>query len=367
MKKSLIALAVAGVVSAPAFAATGNVDVYGAVRMSVDMNSDDRADRDNTTITDRASRFGLKGSEDLGGGLKAIWQIEQGLNATNGPLDNTDNRAVTAITGITASGVTGTAVINRDTAFGGAGLRNTFVGLSGGFGTVIIGRHDTPYKLAGSADLFGDTAADAQGNFGNNIIGRNGFDKRISGTIAYVSPDFSGFSFAAAIVPGEQTGAANQSDGISDAYSLMGAYKNGPMALTVAYEQHEGTMTGSTRDLDAWKINGSYTMGDLKFGATYEKSDDVLNDSGAVGEEADVAWLVSAAYTMGPMTFKAQYGDYNQKETVVIGTGDMDVWTVGLDYNLSKRTNAYVLFTDRDNQAVNRDTSVFSIGMNHSF
>ena len=359
MKKSLIALAVAGVVSAPAFAATGNVDVYGAVRMSVDMNSDDRADRDNTTITDRASRFGLKGSEDLGGGLKAIWQIEQGLNATNGPLDNTVN-----VANIRTAG--GSTLTQNDGAFGHAGLRNTFVGLSGGFGTVIIGRHDTPYKLAGSADLFGDTAADAQGNFGNNVIGRNGFDKRISGTIAYVSPDFSGFSFAAAIVPGEQTG-VNAADGISDAYSLMGAYKNGPMALTVAYEQHEGTMTGSTRDLDAWKINGSYTMGDLKFGATYEKSDDVLNDSGAVGEEADVAWLVSAAYTMGPMTFKAQYGDYNQKETVVIGTGDMDVWTVGLDYNLSKRTNAYVLFTDRDNQAVNRDTSVFSIGMNHSF
>jgi predicted porin len=359
MKKSLIALAVAGVVSAPAFAATANVDVYGAVRMSVDMNSSDVANSDNTTITDRASRFGLKGSEDLGGGLKAIWQIEQGLNATNGPLDNTTNRAVTVTT--TASG---TAVINRDTAFGGAGLRNTFVGLSGGFGTVIIGRTDTPYKLAGSADLFGDTAADAQGNFGNNIIGRNGFDKRISGTIAYVSPDFSGFSFAAAIVPGEQTG-VNAADGISDATSLMGAYKNGPMALTVAYEQHDGAVTGSTRDLDAWKINGSYTMGDLKFGATYEKSDDVLRDTGAVGERADVAWLVSAAYAMGPMTFKAQYGDYNQKEAA--GTRDLDVWTVGLDYNLSKRTNAYVLYTDRDNQAVNTDTSVFSIGMNHSF
>jgi predicted porin len=70
---------------------------------------------------------------------------------------------------------------------------------------------------------------------------------------------------------------------------------------------------------------------------------------------------------MGPMVFKAQYGDYNQKEAVMIGNGDLDVWSVGLDYNLSKRTQVYVLYSDRDFQRAQRDQSVFSIGLNHSF
>jgi len=60
-------------------------------------------------------------------------------------------------------------------------------------------RHDTPYKLAGSADVFVDTAADAQDTAG--IIGSGGFDTRAANTIAYISPDFSGFHFAAATVP----------------------------------------------------------------------------------------------------------------------------------------------------------------------
>src|SRR4030065_149657 len=105
MKKSLIALAVAGVVSAPAFAATANVDVYGRMHFAIEDTNVSGTDLD---IKTNSSRIGFKGAEDLGGGLKAIWQIEQQFDATS---------------------------IN-DTAFGGSSLRNTFVGMSGGFGTV---------------------------------------------------------------------------------------------------------------------------------------------------------------------------------------------------------------------------------------
>ncbi len=308
MKKSLIALAVAGVVAAPAaFAATGNVDVYGKVRVSLSSIDGD------WELGDQVSRIGFKGSEDLGGGLKALWQIESGVGGSG------------------MTGGVGTAAI--------AG-RNTFVGLSGGFGTVVMGRHDTPYKMAGSADLFGDTLADNQNEGALGIIGGNGagFDKRVDRALAYISPDFSGFHVAAAIVPG----AAAEND-LTDAYSIAGVYKNGPLNASLAYEDHN-----NIADDSAWKLNVGYAMGDLKFGATYEDVD-------LPGEDSQ-NWLLSAAYGMGPMTFAIQYGDNDVK--------DLQQLTLGMMYAMSKRTSFAVAYANID---AADDIDAFTVQLNHDF
>ncbi len=372
MKKSLIALAVAGTFAAPAFAATSNVDVYGTLRYSVDHASRKGDNNDGWKINDQTSRFGLKGSEDLGGGMKAVYQIEQQINATNGPLDNySHNDGVTA----------GTTPV--DSAFGGAGLRNTFVGLAGGFGTVIIGRHDTPYKLGGSADLFADTSADSQKN-GSGIIGRNGFDNRVSGTIAYVSPDWSGFHFAAATVPGEENvgkagavaGATNDAHNLMDAYSIVAVYANGPLKATLAQESFGKKLAGTTSNASATKFNIAYKIGDIGLGYTFERSSDLLN--GGTGDK-DSAHLASVSYTMGPIVLAGQYGKFNNKGVDTAGTTawngstqysntDMSRWTVGATYNLSKRTNAYIAYnSDNFKAAAAEDIQVWTMGVNHSF
>src|SRR5574340_655132 len=160
MKKSLIALAVAGVVSAPAFAATSNVDVYGKLHVSVSVFDDQSNTLEDTQISSNASRIGFKGAEDLGGGLSAIWQIESGVNLDEG-------------NGTWAS-------------------RNSFVGLKDGFGTVMIGNNDTPLKSIGrTIDLFGDTLADSR-----NVTGVES-DTRAKNSVTYNSPSFSGLAFAA--------------------------------------------------------------------------------------------------------------------------------------------------------------------------
>jgi len=309
MKKSLIALAVASAFAAPAFAATGNVDVYGKLRVSLSyVNPDDGSSF--WGVGDEVSRIGFKGSEDLGGGMKAIWQIEQGLGGS-------------------AMGGVGT---------GSLASRNTFVGLAGGFGTVVMGRHDTPYKLAGSADLFGDTLADAQGSAG--IIGYQGgavsFDYRAPNALAYISPDFSGFHAAVAIIPGED---------LTDAYSLAGIYNNGPLKATLAYEDHN-----NIADESAWKLNVGYTMGDLVLGATYENQD--------YGDNYD-AWLVSAAYNMGPITLAGQYGDRE--------IGDLKRFTLGMIYSLSKRTNVAVAYNNDDADGSAHDADAITFQVNHDF
>lgn len=314
MKKSLIALAVAGVVSAPAFAATANVDVYGTVRMSVDRTDTDGVGSE-WQIEDRVSRIGAKGAEDLGGGLKAIWQVELGF------------------------------AVDKDLA--DAALRNTFVGLSGGFGTVLVGRHDTPYKLAGSADLFGDTIADSQGTGG--IIGYGGFDTRANNTVAYVSPTVSGFHAAVAVVPGEAAGTA--ADGLADAYSAAAIYINGPLKATLGYENYDNIV-----DNNAWKANVGYVLGSLKLGGTYEKQSRAAANSDATN------YLVSAAFGMGNITLMAQYGDRDSDTNA----NDKTRWVVGAGYAFSKRTDAYLAYMNDEN-GNNVDVDGFTLGLNHSF
>lgn len=331
MKKSLIALAVAGLVSAPAFAATSNVDVYGIMNIAIQDTDATGVDLD---VVDNVSRIGFKGSEDLGGGLKAVWQIEQGINATTAD----------------------------QTAFGGKGLRNTFVGLAGSFGTAVVGRHDTPYKMAtGKYDIFGDTIADYNGGAGSGASPLDGValidathDARASNAIAYISPNFSGLTVAAAVVTSMDH---LDSGDTSDAFSLAAMYANGPLTVDVAYQDVKAdldTVTAGIQDSKAMKIGAGYAFGDTKVGFVYE---DVNNGGGAADRDS---WLLNVAHGMGPITLKALYGQAD------VGTSDRDLWALGADYALSKRTAAYVVYGNGDNDAGD-DVSGWNIGMKHSF
>jgi predicted porin len=353
MKKSLIALAVAGAFAAPAFAASSNVDFYGKFRISLDHLNNISAATGGWGMNDETSRIGFKGSEDLGGGLKAIYQWESGFNVgTNGNLS------------------TGTTALT--TGSGGLGAeRNTFVGLSGGFGTVLAGRHDTPYKLAGSADLFGDTLADAQNGGALCIVCE---DLRVNNAIAYVSPNMGGFTAIGAIVPGNfaRSGATKSQNSLTDAYSLAGMYANGPVSVAAAYENLNhlvGAAAGSPSQ-KAFKLTGSFTIADVKLGATWED----LKDLGGVNGANSKNYLLSAAYGIGPITLAGQFGKRNANTTA--GNKDLTDTTLGAVYSLSKRTSTYVGFAHyKPNSGsavmvgadVNKSLNVWTFGMNHDF
>ena len=327
MKKSLIALAVAGLVSAPAFAATSNVDVYGVLNIAI---QDTDVSGSDMTILDNTSRIGFKGSEDLGGGLKAIWQIESALGG-NGGGD---------IGGAGAEGL---------------GTRNTFVGLSGGFGTVLMGRHDTPYKLGtGSLDIFGDTIGDYNlGRLDGVQLINNTHDHRNGQALAYISPTVSGFHAAVAVTmgnAGEEQDAAtaliNGTGDTIDAISATAIYANGPLFASLSYQDADAAAPATDT---AWKLGLAYTFGDTKVGFVYE---DI--------ESARDSMLVNVAHTMGPIVLKAQYGQ------VDAGAADQDAWALGVDYALSKRTAAYVVYATGDNDAGD-DASGWNVGVKHSF
>ena len=359
--KKILAIAIASAFAAPAFAATSNVDVYGVLNVGVNFVNDkgDTDDGKNTNVTSNASRLGFKGSEDLGGGLSAIWQIESGFNADE-----------------TSSGAT-------------FGSRNTFVGLKGGFGTVLAGKHDTPMKgLGRKVDNFGDTMADSRNILGASdhaSDGANIFDLRTSNTVAYVSPSFSGLTVTGAWVA-DHSGNSNSVDNNNrSAYSLSGVYENGPLMVGGGYEKQN---SGQASDVDRamWRIVGGYKFGDLKLAAQFERT-----NSDDHQEDRKLSYGLFANYQIGAITLKANYLKAGNEG---IWTGAPSGWnkgddakqyTLGADYSLSKRTTAYAYYakltndssgnynlanggpSDRTTVSSGDDPSVLGIGMKHTF
>src|SRR5690606_4341352 len=136
MQKKLLALAIAGALSAPLAAQAQNVQIYGLLQPSIDFV--DNGEGSGTFVNSNASRLGFKGSEDLGNGLKAIFQLESALSF--------DERGQ------------GTNWMNRD----------SWLGLAGSFGSITIGNHQPAYvKSTARLDPFADTIGDY-----NNIMSR---------------------------------------------------------------------------------------------------------------------------------------------------------------------------------------------------
>lgn len=313
MKKSLIALAVAGSFAAPAFAATSNVDIYGIFGASVDI-----VDRDQTGVEDEfqvsstASRIGFKGAEDLGGGLSAIWQIESGVN-----IDGQ-----------------GTSTW---------GTRNTFVGLSSkALGTVKLGRHDTAYKSStGRLDVFGDTLADYNTVIGSVDGTTAAFDVREPNSITYETPNFSGLS---GVVTYGQRNEIGNAGADPQLWSLAASYVNGPLFATLAYEMHDDAASTTTSP-DATKVGLGYNFGNTTVGGIYEMIDGDGNDA----LERD-AWYLSLKHQMGNIALKGAYGVADDSDAAGPSDG-ADFYAVGVDYSLSKRTTVYALYAGVDNDA----------------
>lgn len=382
--KKILAVAIVSAFAAPAFAATSNVDIYGVLNIAVESVNDygTTAPRKMRVTTGNNSAIGFKGSEDLGGGMSAIWQVETNLN-----IDGNNE------------GTAGAGALN--------GTRNTFAGLSSKtMGQVRLGVFDTPYKVStGRLDPFvatlGDyntlmgampTRYDADGNgaFGGTETTstfQQVFDNRTSNTIAYTSPDLGGFQANVAYIVGSE-GASNTLVEKGSAWSMSGTYTNGPLFLTAAYEKvNFGTVTSSAGttivtasgvddgDAKAWKIGGGYKFGDLGLGLIYEKID--LGDTDRNG------WNASATYGIGAITLKAAYTKAGEFDGLPDSGAKM--WAVGADYALSKRTKVYAVYADLNNgsrvgynlsqgtNALNTtanagmDPSGFALGMQHSF
>jgi predicted porin len=333
--KKLVAAAVLAAVTPLAVAADGGVVVYGKVHVSVDSNDYDEGD-DYYGVASRASRLGFKGSEDLGNGLKAIWQYE-----------------------VTYS-VDGAGQSTSGTGFGSA--RNSYLGLASDWGTVLVGRHDTPTKVAyyaADVEELGDSILDL--NEGANAPAQLFKEFRANNAIAYISPSFAGFTFAGAMVPGEaETGGATDCrdtcDGIADHWSVAAMYGGYGFKGSIGYEVKDFTYTGY--DEKIWQFGGSYTMNAFKIGGMYQ---DVQDVGGSIGVDQS-AWAVVGGFTFGNNEIIAQYGERD-----LDNADDADTWGLGFNHMFSKRTSAYAAYATADEGSDGGDNTQWSLGMIHNF
>ena len=359
MNKKLIALAVAAAVAAPAAMADTSVTLYGQVKAGVEsVKIQDGVSK--TRVSDETSKIGFKGEEDLGSGLKAIWQVESRVRPDDGGQ------------GTFAS-------------------RNSFVGLGGGFGAVKLGRHDSPYKSLTSGALnvaFDGIGDQASGGYnptapgkGNGVFGQ--LDNRVNNVVLYESPNFAGFQGKAMYGTGENKTASTATTpelSNTDVYAVSALYSQPMFDVGVAYEQDKNGTNGYSQ-LSGGKIEGykgyaALKLAGLYLGAGYEEIK--ANDKyAAKGKQK--GWLLSASYTIGAIVPFAQYGEVDDAGDNS-DTGSKQ-YTVGVKYDLSKRTYARALYTKLDNEAnatrdlsVNnvgtvkgKDVSGFNVGIGHSF
>ena len=336
MNKKLISLAVAAAFAAP-MAASADATLYGKLHASIDQV--DNGSVDNWQMNSRASRLGVKGSEDLGGGLKAIWQIELGI-AVDGNCGSTFGQ--TGCNGIESQ-------------------RNTFVGLSGGWGTALIGRHDTPNKMAfygAGTEIQGDSILDLNSGV-VGVFAKSDF--RADNAIAYVSPNFSGFTLAAAAIPGENGGPAtgapdNSGDSIADHYSFGGMYAGGGLKVGAGYESK--VLGAQNRDEEIMQIGASYNFSGFTVGGHYETVDD---RNGNQGDEQE-SYAVIGKYAFGNNSIHAVYSDTDSGDSEAY-----DAYGIGADHAFSNRTKVYAAYASRDYNGTTEDDDQFSLGVVHNF
>lgn len=347
MQKKIIALAIAAAFSAPAFADSNNVTVYGDVKMAVESikvgDSVGKADGYGANkISSNVTKLGFKGAEDLNDGLSAIWQIEQQIDI--------DNSSASKAAG---SANDGNAIF---------ATRNSFLGLKDtAMGTVLVGKYDTPYKLATrSLDPFDSTIADNRSLTGG--VGAKstvvGFDGRQPNVLAYMSPSMGGLTISAAQVFGAEDAAAATNSVRGTASSIAAVYSADALFASAAYEVHNfGTATSGTLGAtgsavagtkeSAVKLGLGFTMAALALGAEVERTSDDIATAGGSDKFGHTAYSVSAKFNLSSSNaVKVAYS--HAGETNNNGTSKNDAAnqvSVGFDHNLSKRTSMFALYT----------------------
>lgn len=355
MKKKIIVVAIATTLATPVVV-RAEATMYGQVRVASQYHSRENYN-DSWGMQDHSSRFGLKGEEDLGGGLKGIFQLEFGVDV-------------------------GTGFGGKDASNGNfIGQRNSYVGLGGGFGTILAGRHDTPFKLSTmKLDFFQDTNVDSDTNFGGDITDTRRLNAmgvglldglRVDGAIAYISPNLAGLTLMGAVV---QTAAFDNSFDDSDsgagAYSLAATYSNGPWFASAGYETLSPDNLGvsnNAEDYDKWRLGvGILDFNNISASFVYEERTNTFFIDGADTS----SWQASLAYDlMGGLKLKGMFGKYDGANDM--GDPDFTTWAAGLQYNLSKRTDAQLLYRqkvldDGDGSDDNTD-NVVALQLDHAF
>ena len=366
MNKKLIALAVAGATFAPAVMAqsANPVTLYGRAWVmfnSVKADGGANALSTRNTVVNESSLIGVRGTEDLGGGLKAFFQLEMGFD----PADN-----ATGAGALSPPPATTPLSINNSPVTG----RNSAVGLQGGFGSILLGRWDTPFKLSAIiADPY------AQNTIGNQlaIINTGGFNRREVNSVQYWSPTMGGFAFRGMYSANEgKQNVAPFANPSNSGFSV--AYATGPVTVNYAYEKHKdqrgAAIAAGVRET-GHNVSGVFVFGPLKFSLEGQRIE-------STDRSDKKAYYGGVTYTAGKNEFMFATGKVKDGAIPTAIQPTTKLATVGYNYNFSRRTTFMARWVTLKNNAVanlalnaselpgfavDNDPKGFGAGFRHTF
>lgn len=296
MNKKILAVAVAAIMASGPILATADNTLSGYYLYRLEsIDSDVR--------TDNYGEITLNGSEEISAGLTGVYQMNFELVSDNG---------------VNVAG-------------------QNFLGLAGGFGTVVMGKLDHPYRSAGN-NFRG-------GVFGDSVAGSMQSLQRVNsnGALAYVSPNFSGVTVSGAVVPMTVDGDSKLP------FSLSAVYNQGPFLATIAYEDlsEAGAPT-------AFLIGARYSASGLMAGLMYEMVEDETGGANDGREQNRI--LVPVQYQVTPQVAVRGAVMYTENEPAVGAKTDWTEFAIGAQYNFSSRTLARLNVRSNDNDS--DDTNV---------
>lgn len=321
--------------------AAADVTLYGRVDLDAEIQKGPKGST--AQETDNASRWGMRGQEDLGNGMKAVFGLEQGFNANDG-----------------------TAVTPQ--------FRNAYVGLTGAFGAFALGRLDSATAVGSpiysqithiTDFVIHDAGATAIGT--KVLNARN----RVSNAFGYQSPDFGGFSLRARMYfAGPETPPANPAAPVrfeSDwrAYDVGLNYDNGPFSAGLGYSKDDkrgGLVANDFNDKVQLAVGYNFT---------------VVNTYAVIGRDRYAGTMTTrsqvrywlAGFTVPFGTAHQITANYMERDVQTDRAGRLKKIQIGYGYNLSKRTMPYVFFDREDpnsNVRGNRVTT-YGAGIKHLF
>jgi len=333
-KKTLFALAALGLAAATANAQQSSATLYGVV----DINLAKSTALDGSTVTAvnsfhptglAGSRFGLRGTEAIGGGLSAMYQLEAGLNPESGTTTANNQ------------------LFNR----------HAWVGVSGGFGQLTFGRQETMHRVLNVSN-YGDVAGESElsvttnsGTTGSTLQMMQNFGTRVNNAVRYTSPTMSGVRVRVQSALGQRSTATTN--------GILATYDKGPLRAAVAYEYYDGSGVGGiSRWNEVLTVSGQYDFGPATLALGYATTDKSAPSSTTF--PTSLATLPTAtAYNVGvivpvnkDLSLRAQYTTSNTK-TPAIGTAaaySQDFSRIGVSarYSLSPRTRLYAAYTEKE-------------------
>ena len=314
MRKLALAATLATLACAPVFAQS-SVTLYGRLNLTVESVKAGDEDRQGE-VRDNASRIGFKGTEDLGGGLKAGFQIEHGFDATNG-------QAASAFWG-----------------------RQSEVNLGGSFGTVRLGRFTSEayYATADYVSLHNHDTGDSADAF---YLPISAITDRNRNKVGYRSPVLGGLVLHAALGLKEGTDT-------DQLYDFAADYDRGPLHLGAGFEK--------LGDVKQYAARALYEFGSTTVGGYIEHASIPL-----LGNATH--FRIAVMQTVGASEFHfnvgraGEYSNWDQSDALQ--------WTLAYNYNLSKRTKVYAYYTaiDKDDvlKAYGGDFNALAVGIRHNF